>query len=172
VTSLNRVAFSATIHCLTGCSIGEVLGMILGTSLAWTNQQTIVASILLAFGFGYALTMRPLLGEGMEIFPAARLALASDTVSIAVMEVVDNAVMLVVPGAMDAPVLSGLFWISLVTSLILAGAVAFPVNRWLIARGRGHAVVHSHHGSMEVTPPNTPSLHRPAQHDHDAHRGH
>jgi hypothetical protein len=172
VTSINRVAFSATIHCLTGCSIGEALGMVLGTSLAWTNGKTIVVSIVLAFLFGYALTMRPLLRDGMGLMAAARLALASDTISIAVMEVVDNSVMLAVPGAMDASLTSAIFWIALAISLVLAGIVAFPVNRWLIARGRGHAVVHAHHGSMEVTPPNTPAHHRHAQHDHDAHRGH
>jgi hypothetical protein len=146
VTSLNRIAFSATIHCLTGCSIGEVLGMVLGTSLAWTNAMTVVVSIVLAFLFGYALTMRPLLRAGMGLLAAARLALASDTISIAVMELVDNSVMLAVPGAMDAPLTAAIFWIALAVSLVLAGIVAFPVNRWLIARGRGHAVVHAHHG--------------------------
>jgi hypothetical protein len=147
VTSLNRIAFSATIHCLTGCSIGEVLGMVLGTSLRWTSAMTVVVSIVLAFLFGYALTMRPLLRAGMGLLAAARLALASDTISIAVMEVVDNSVMLAVPGAMDAPLSSAIFWIALAISLVLAGIIAFPVNRWLIARGRGHAVVHAHHGS-------------------------
>ena len=144
-TSVNRLAASATLHCLTGCSIGEVLGMVLGTSLAWGNLRTVVVSVVLAFLFGYALTMRPLLGAGLGFGRAARLALAADTISIGVMEVVDNAVMLLVPGAMDAPLDSARFWVSLAVSLVLAGLAAYPVNRWLIARGRGHAVVHSHH---------------------------
>lgn len=172
MSSLNRVAFSATVHCLTGCSIGEVLGMVLGTSLAWTNERTIVVSIVLAFIFGYALTLRPLLGEGMAFMSAARLALASDTVSIAVMEVVDNSVMLAVPGAMDAPITAPVFWLALATSLVLAGVVAFPVNQWLIARGRGHAVVHEHHGSMTRTddhPASPEESKHPPHHSHHVH---
>jgi hypothetical protein len=143
--SLNRLAASATLHCLTGCSIGEVLGMVVGTSQGWSNARTVVVSVVLAFLFGYALTMRPLLGAGMGFRGAARLALAADTLSIGVMEIVDNAVMLMVPGAMDAPLDSARFWVSLAASLVLAGLAAYPVNRWLIARGRGHAVVHAHH---------------------------
>ncbi len=143
--SLNRIAWSATLHCLTGCAIGEVLGMVIGTGLGWGNVQTIVLSVVLAFAFGYSLTMRPLLRSGMALAKAARLALAADTASIAVMEVVDNAVMVVVPGAMSASLASVLFWSSLAASLALAALAAFPVNRWLIARGRGHAVVHANH---------------------------
>jgi hypothetical protein len=144
--SLNRVAFSATVHCLTGCAIGEVLGMVIGTALGWGNAATIVLAVVLAFFFGYALTMLPLLRAGMAFATAVRLALASDTASIAIMEIVDNAIMLVIPGAMDAGLDSLLFWGSLAFSLVVAGVAAFPVNRFLIARGRGHAVMHRHHG--------------------------
>jgi len=144
---LNRTAWSATLHCLTGCGIGEVLGMVIGTALGWGNLETIALAVVLAFLFGYALTMRPLLASGMPISQAMRLALAADTASIAIMEIVDNAIMLVIPGAMDAPLSSLLFWGSLATALALAALAAFPVNRWLIARGRGHAVVHAQHGN-------------------------
>lgn len=147
MTSLNRVAFGATVHCLTGCAIGEVLGMVLGTTLAWSTGLTILVSIILAFIFGYSLTMRPLLASGLSLRVAAKLALAADTASIAIMEIVDNLIMVVIPGAMEAGPRSGHFWMSLGISLLLAGAAAFPVNRWLIGRGRGHAVVHTHHGS-------------------------
>jgi hypothetical protein len=140
--SLNRVAFLATVHCLTGCAIGEVLGMIIGTALGWGDVATIALAIVLAFVFGYSLTMLPLLRAGMALGQAVPLALASDTVSIAVMELVDNAIIVVIPGAMDAGLTNALFWGSLAVALLLAGAVAFPVNRWLIARGKGHAVVH------------------------------
>lgn len=144
--SLNRLAFAATAHCLTGCAIGEVLGMVIGTALSWRNLATVVLSVVLAFFFGYALTVRPLLRAGIATGTVLRLAFASDTASIAIMEVVDNALMLVIPGAMQAPLDSGLFWGSLALSLLLAASAAFPVNRWLISRGRGHAVVHQYHG--------------------------
>ncbi len=143
--SLNRTALSATVHCLTGCSIGEVLGMIVGTSLGWSNAPTIALAVVLAFLFGYALTLLPLWRSGMRLFAALTVALASDTASITVMEIVDNLVMVIIPGAMDASLTSFLFWGSLALSLVIAGIAAFPVNRWLIARGRGHALVHGHH---------------------------
>ena len=143
--SVNRLAWSATLHCLTGCSIGEVLGMLVGTALAWTSTQTIAISVALAFAFGYALTMRPLLKSGANFSKAAKLAFASDTASITIMEIVDNLVMFFVPGAMGASLANPLFWGSLAVSLVLAAIAAYPVNRWLIARGRGHAVVHAHH---------------------------
>jgi len=146
VPSLARTAVSATVHCLTGCAIGEVLGMVIGTALRWSNPATVVISVVLAFLFGYALTMRPLLRSGLAFTAAVKLALAADTISITIMEIVDNAIMLVIPGAMEAGLRSALFWGSLALSLIVAGAAAFPVNWWLIARGRGHAVVHAHHG--------------------------
>ena len=142
--SLNRTAWSATLHCLTGCAIGEVLGMVIGTALGWGNAPTIALAIVLAFLFGYALTLRPLL-QAMAVGPALKLALAADTASITVMEIVDNAIMLVIPGAMEAGLGSVLFWASLAFALAVAAVAAFPVNRWLIARGRGHAVVHAHH---------------------------
>jgi hypothetical protein len=143
--SLNRVAFSATAHCLTGCAIGEVLGVIIGTALGWGNFETIVLAIALAFFFGYSLTMLPLLRAGLAFAAAIPLALASDTLSIAVMELVDNAILLVVPGAMEAGLDSLLFWASLAFALLIAGMAAYPVNRYLIARGKGHAVVHAYH---------------------------
>ena len=144
--SLNRLAFTATLHCLSGCAIGEVLGMVIGTALGLSNLQTIGLAIVLAFLSGYALTMLPLLKAGLGLRRASRLALAADTASIAIMEIVDNAVMLLIPGAMDAGLSSPLFWGSLAFALVIAGVAAYPVNRWLIARGAGHAVVHAHHG--------------------------
>jgi len=143
--SLNRVAFSATVHCLTGCAIGEVLGMILSTWWGWGNAASIALSVVLAFCFGYGLTSLPLLRSGMALSAVVPLALASDTASIATMEVVDNAIILLIPGAMDLGLGDVGFWASLAAALLIAGAVAFPVNRYLIARGRGHAVVHAHH---------------------------
>jgi hypothetical protein len=143
--SLNRTAWAATLHCLTGCAIGEVLGMALGTALAWHNGTTVVVSVVLAFVFGYGLTIFPLLKSGMAWRQAAGLALASDTASITIMEIVDNAFMVLVPGAMTAQLSSALFWLSLAASLIVAAAAAFPVNRWLISRGLGHAVLHKQH---------------------------
>lgn len=145
--SLNRVAFAATTHCLTGCAIGEVLGMVIATALGWETLPAIALSVVLAFFFGYALTMRPLVASGMSLGKASRLALAADTVSITVMEITDNAILLLIPSAMDALLDEPLFWGSLALSLAIAGLVAFPVNRWLIARGQGHAVVHSAHAS-------------------------
>ena len=143
--SLNHTAFQATVHCLTGCAIGEVLGMVIGTALGWSNLATIVLAVALAFFFGYALTLIPLVRAKLGWGKALGLAFASDTASISIMEIVDNAIMLVIPGAMDAGPGSTLFWGSLAVSLIVAGVAAFPVNRWLIARGRGHAVVHQYH---------------------------
>ena len=143
--SLDRQALAATTHCLTGCAIGEVLGMIVGTLLRLENWITVALSIVLAFAFGYVLTLLPLL-KNVPLRTALGLAFASDTVSITIMEIVDNAIVLVIPGAMNAGLSQPLFWGSLAVSLVVAGAAAFPVNRWLIARGRGHAVVHALHG--------------------------
>ncbi len=144
--NLNAVAFSATVHCLTGCAIGEVAGMAIGTALGFSDLATIVLAVALAFLFGYGLTSLPLLRSGMALGAVIPIALASDTLSIATMEVVDNLIMLTVPGAMDAGLGSLLFWGSLAFALLIAGLVALPVNRWLIARGKGHAVVHQAHG--------------------------
>ncbi len=143
--SLNRVAFSATAHCLTGCAIGEVLGMVIGTALGWGNVATIALAVALAFLFGYSLTMLPLLRSGMALGAVLPLAFAADTLSITVMEIVDNLIMVAVPGAMEAGPASLLFWGSLAFALAVAFVAAFPVNRYLIARGKGHAVVHQHH---------------------------
>jgi hypothetical protein len=136
------VALSATLHCLTGCAIGEVLGMIIGTALGFSAWGTVALAVVLAFLFGYSLTSLPLLRAGFALAAVIPIALASDTLSIAVMEVVDNLIILVVPGALDAGIGDLLFWGSLSVALVVAGAVALPVNRWLIERGRGHAVVH------------------------------
>src|SRR3954452_305641 len=143
--SLDRVALSATVHCLTGCAIGEVLGMVLGTALGLSDPATIALAVALAFAFGYGLTSVPLLRAGFPLRAVAPLALASDTASIALMEVVDNAIVLLIPGAMDLGLGDTGFWASLAAALLVAGAAAFPLNRWLIGRGRGHAVVHRHH---------------------------
>ena len=141
-SALTKVALSATLHCLTGCAIGEVLGMIIGTALGFSDLQTIALAVALAFLFGYGLTSLPLLRAGLTVAAVVPIALASDTLSIAVMEIVDNAIMLAVPGAMEAGLSNVLFWGSLSFALVIAGAVALPVNRWLIGRGKGHAVVH------------------------------
>jgi hypothetical protein len=142
--SENRLALQATVHCLTGCGIGEVLGLVIGTALGWGNGASITLAVVLAFLFGYSLTLRPLVAH-MSLRRALGLALAADTLSIAVMEIVDNATVLVVPGAMDAGLTDLLFWGTLALGLAIAFVAAFPVNRWLIARGRGHAVVHAQH---------------------------
>jgi hypothetical protein len=144
-SSLNRLAFSATAHCLTGCAIGEVLGMVIGTALGWGTVATIALAVVLAFFFGYSLTMIPLLRSGLALTAVLPLAFAADTLSITVMEIVDNLVMVVVPGAMEAGLTSLLFWGSLAFALAVAFVVAYPVNRYLISRGRGHAVVHQYH---------------------------
>jgi hypothetical protein len=149
--ALTRTAVSATLHCLTGCAIGEILGMVIGTALGWGDVPTIVLSIALAFLFGYALTIRPVLRSGLPFRQAIGVALAADTVSIAVMEIVDNGFLVAVPGAMDAGLAEPLFWGSLIASLVVAFVVTVPVNRWMIARGKGHAVVHQyHHGESHA----------------------
>jgi hypothetical protein len=140
--ALTGVAISATLHCLTGCAIGEIAGMAIGTAFGMSNFATIVLAIVLAFAFGYSLTSLPLLRAGLAVAAVVPIALASDTLSIATMEVVDNLVVVVIPGAIDAGLGDVLFWGSLAFSLVVAGAFAVPVNRYLIARGKGHAVVH------------------------------
>ena len=137
-------AAQATLHCLTGCAIGEILGMVIGTSLGLHNAATVVLSIALAFVFGYALTMRGVLRAGVDVRTALRIALAADTVSIAVMEILDNAFIVAVPGAMDAGLTSLLFWASLAGSLVVAFLLTTPINKWMISRGRGHAMVHGY----------------------------
>jgi hypothetical protein len=142
---LTRLAVSATLHCLTGCAIGEVAGMVIGTGLGWSNTATIVLSVVLAFLFGYSLTIAPVLRSGLALGAAVGVAFAADTLSITVMEIVDNAFMVLIPGAMDAGLTSLLFWGSLAASLAIAFVVTVPVNRLLISRGKGHAVVHQYH---------------------------
>jgi len=144
-TSLNRLAFSATAHCLTGCAIGEVLGLVIGTILGWSTLATIALAVVLAFFFGYSLTLLPLLRSGMALATVLPIAFAADTLSITVMEIVDNLIILIIPGAMEAGLGSLLFWGSLAFALAVAFVAAFPVNRYLIVRGRGHAVVHRYH---------------------------
>lgn len=144
--NLNGIAFRATLHCLSGCAVGEVLGMVIGTAVGLSAGATIVLAVALAFLFGYAFTFFPLLRSGMTLRRALAVTLAADTASITLMEIVDNAMMLVIPGAMDAGLAQPLFWGALAGSLLIAGAVAYPLNRWLIARGRGHALAHGAHG--------------------------
>jgi hypothetical protein len=143
--SLWRSATAATVHCLTGCAIGEVLGLVVATALDWSGGPALAISVLLAFLFGYGLTIRTVLGAGITFRRAVPVVLASDTVSIATMELVDSAFIVAVPGALAAGLADGLFWWSLAVSLAIAFVVALPVNRWLIARGRGHALVHHAH---------------------------
>ncbi len=140
-----RTAMSATAHCLTGCAIGEVLGLAIGTALGWSDLATIALAVALAFFFGYLLTSLPLLRAGLALSVVIPLALAADTISIFVMEVVDNAFMLLIPGAMDAGLGDALFWGALAAALAIAFVVTVPINRALIRRGKGHAVVHEHH---------------------------
>ena len=144
--ALNRLAASATTHCMTGCAIGEVLGLVISTAAGWGTAASIGLAVILAFFFGYSLTMLPLLRSGMTFAAASGLALAADTASITVMEIVDNVIMVFIPGAMDSGLGSWLFWGSLALALAVAWIAAFPVNRWLIARGTGHAKLHAHHG--------------------------
>jgi hypothetical protein len=144
-SELTRSAVSATLHCLTGCAIGEVLGLVLATWWSWSNGPSIALAIVLAFAFGYSLTFAPVLRSGLSLRQAVAIALAADTISILTMEVMDNAVVLAVPGAMDAGLTDLLFWASLLVSLVVAFFVTVPVNRALIARGKGHAVVHQFH---------------------------
>lgn len=143
--SLNRIALVATLHCLSGCAIGEVAGLLIGSALGWGNGATIALAVALAFVSGFALTAWPFLRRGYPPRDALRIAMAADAASIAVMELVDNALMMAIPGAMDASLTSGLFWGAMLASLAVAGVAAYPVNRWLIARGLGHAVAHPHH---------------------------
>jgi hypothetical protein len=139
------MAAQATLHCLTGCAIGEVGGMVIGAATGLGNGPTVALSIVLAFVFGYALTMRGVLRAGLSVRRALRVALAADTVSILVMEIIDNTVVLAIPGAMDAGLTASLFWASLALSLLVAFVLTTPINKWMIGRGRGHAVVHSSH---------------------------
>jgi Domain of unknown function (DUF4396) len=140
--ALSGVALSATLHCLTGCALGEIAGIAIGTALGFSDLGTIALAVTLAFLFGYTLTSIPLLRAGLALGAVIPIALASDTLSIATMEVVDNAILLIIPGAMDAGLGDVLFWGSLAFALAIAGAAAFPVNRWLISRGKGHTAVH------------------------------
>ncbi|WP_367323796.1 DUF4396 domain-containing protein [Streptomyces sp. HUAS ZL42] len=139
------MAAQATLHCLTGCAIGEVLGMVIGTALGWANLPTTVLAIVLAFFFGYSFTLRGVLKAGVGLRAAVRVALAADTLSIAVMELVDNGVIVLWPGAMDAELGDLQFWGALAISLVIAFVATTPVNKWMIGRGKGHAVVHQYH---------------------------
>ena len=158
----NALAASATLHCLTGCAIGEIAGLMIGTAIGLTAGQTILLAVGLAFAFGYALSSLPLLGAGMGLGRALRLVLAADTVSILVMELVDNAVMAVIPGAMDAGLVDPVFWIGMIVALAAAFVAAFPVNRFLIDRGKGHALHHAHHSGYHDTHHDT---HHHEEHD-------
>jgi hypothetical protein len=163
------LAISATLHCLTGCAIGEVLGMVLATWWGWHDLPSIALAVVLAFIFGYAFTIVPLRGAGLAWGPAIRTALAADTISITVMEIVDNGVLVAIPGAMEAGLTSPLFWGSLAGALAVAFVVTVPVNRWLISRGKGHAVVHAHHGHGHG---DGDADGQEAHHNHGAHHDH
>ncbi len=143
---LNAMAASATLHCLTGCAIGEIAGLMIGTALGLATAPTIALSVSLAFLFGYALSTLPLLRAGLAVGTALSVVLAADTLSIATMEVVDNAVMASIPGAMNAGLVNEVFWIGMAIALTAAFVAAYPVNRWLLARGKGHALTHAYHG--------------------------
>ncbi|MFD3499735.1 DUF4396 domain-containing protein [Streptomyces sp. NPDC058678] len=138
-------AVKATLHCLTGCAIGEILGMAIGTALAWGNAPTMVLAITLAFLFGYSFTLFAVRRAGLDLKTAIKVALAADTVSIAVMELVDNGIIALTPGAMDAELSDGLFWSALLGGFAVAFLITTPVNKWMIGRGKGHAVVHAYH---------------------------
>jgi hypothetical protein len=167
-----RIAISATLHCLTGCAIGEILGLVLATWWGWSNGPSIALAFVLAFVFGYSFTVVPVFRSGMALRRAIAVALAADTLSILTMELVDNVVVLTIPGAMDAGLRDAFFWGSLAFSLAVAFVVTVPVNRWLIARGRGHAVVHDLHHQGHA--PQADDAHVPAGHQHTAqeHSGH
>lgn len=143
--SINQTAFSATLHCLTGCAIGEILGLVIGEALGWSNTQTIVLAIALAFLFGYGLSIVPLLKAKIALSTAMGVVLAADTLSITTMEIVDNGIMAIIPGAMEAGLVNPIFWLSMTLALSVAFAAAFPVNRYLLQRGQGHALVHKYH---------------------------
>lgn len=143
--STNQMAASATLHCLTGCAIGEVAGLIIGESLGWSTGQTIALAIGLAFLFGYSLSVIPLLKARVALGTALSVVLAADTLSIATMELVDNVVMWAIPGAMEAGLVNPVFWWGMSLALAVAFAAAFPVNRYLLQRGKGHALMHQYH---------------------------
>jgi hypothetical protein len=165
--SLNRLAVSATTHCLTGCVIGEVLGMVIGTALGWSELATMALAIALAFLFGYALTSYPLVRAQLAFGTVVTTAFASDTVSIAIMEAIDNAFILMVPGAMEAGLDEPLFWGPLLGGFVIAFPFAFLANRYLIARGKGHALVHEYHHGQGAH-----DAHAHHAHGHDAHAHH
>ncbi|MGW6224418.1 DUF4396 domain-containing protein [Streptomyces olivaceus] len=146
-------AARATLHCLTGCAVGEILGMVVGTALAWGNAPTMVLAIALAFVFGYSFTLFGVVRAGLDLTSALKVALAADTVSIAVMELVDNGIVALTPGAMDAQLSDGLFWGTLLGGLAVAFVLTTPVNKWMIGRGKGHAVAHAHHRPARTTGP-------------------
>ena len=177
-SALNAMAASATVHCLTGCAIGEILGLMTGTALGWSTGATIVLSVSLAFLFGYALSTLPLLQAGLGFFTALSVVFAADTLSIATMELVDNAVMALVPGAMDAGLVNPVFWLSMMLALAAAFVAAFPVNRYLLTKGKGHALTmragghhhHDHDGVQHLDhrydPDGAPAAHDPGHHQY------
>ena len=146
--NVNAMALSATLHCLTGCAIGEIVGLMIGTALGWNNAATIALAVALAFLFGYTLSTLPLLKAGLPIVKALTIVLAADTLSIATMEIVDNAVMAAIPGGMDAGLVNVTFWVGMMVALTAAFFAAYPVNRYLLQRGKGHALTHEYHGAM------------------------
>lgn len=173
----NSMAASATLHCLTGCAIGEILGLMIGTAMGLATGTTIVLAVALAFLFGYALSTIPLVQAGLGFFAALSVVFAADTLSIATMEVVDNLVMALIPGAMDAGLVNPIFWLGMMLALATAFVAAFPVNRYLIDKGKGHALTHQyHHGDEHAQHAAGPGDHEPGasewrdHHDHDHHQ--
>lgn len=164
----NVLAANATLHCLTGCAIGEILGLMIGTAIGLSTGATIALAVSLAFLFGYLLSALPLVGSGMRFGRALRLVLAADTLSIVVMEVVDNAIMAAIPGAMEAGLVNPVFWLGMIVALAVAFVAAFPVNRYLIDRGKGHALHHAHHDAPAAAAPagGDHSHHDHTQHSH------
>jgi hypothetical protein len=170
--ALNAMAASATLHCLTGCAIGEILGLMIGTAVGLSAGLTVVLAVGLAFVFGYALSTLPLLQGGLGFFAALSLVFAADTLSIATMEVVDNLVMLVIPGAMDSGLVNPLFWVSMTLALAAAFAAAFPVNRYLLGKGKGHALTHAYHPGHGGHGGHGAHAAHGGHGEHDSHDGH
>ncbi|WP_245994657.1 DUF4396 domain-containing protein [Nocardioides immobilis] len=150
-TATRTMALAATLHCLTGCAIGEILGLVIGTAIGLSTGWTIVLAVSLAFLFGYVLSTLPLLKAGLGVGAALSVVLAADTLSIAIMELVDNTVIALIPGAMDAGLVNPTFWVGLVIALTAAFFAAYPVNLWLLGRGKGHALTHGYHGAAVAT---------------------
>jgi hypothetical protein len=171
MNSRNSMAANATLHCLTGCAIGEIAGLMIGTALGLSTAVTIALAVALAFLFGYTLSTLPLIQAGLGFFAALSVVFAADTLSIAVMEIVDNLVMAIIPGAMDAGLVNPIFWLGMMIALTVAFIAAFPVNRYLIDKGKGHALTHQFMHGDEHGAETTQDEHRQDQREHESHSG-